>query len=63
MNYNDFLTRQPVSYTHLYAERLDDAQVRVENQGDFRTAYLWGNKAASCTHSHDYVMWRHRQRQ
>ena len=45
-----------------YTERLDDAQVRVENWGDCRAAYLWGNKAASCTHAHDYVMGRHRQR-
>ena len=51
------------AYFGRYAERLDDAQVRVENQGDCRTAYLWGNKAASCTHAHDYVMGRHRQRQ
>ena len=53
----------PDAYFGRYAERLDDAQVRVENQGDCRTAYLWGNKAASCTHAHDYVMGRHRQRQ
>ena len=51
------------AYFGRYAERLDDAQVRVENQGDCRTAYLWGNKAASCTHAHDYVMGRHRRRQ
>ena len=45
-----------------HAERLDDAQVRLENRGDCRAAHLWGNKAASCTHPHDYVVGRHRQR-
>ena len=39
-----------------HAERLDDAQVRLENRGDCRAAHLWGNKAASCTHPHDYVV-------
>ena len=53
----------PDAHFGRYAERLDDAQVRGENRGDCRAAYLWGNKTASCTHAHDYVMGRHRQRQ
>ena len=34
------------AYFGRYAERLDDAQVRVENQGDCRTAYLWGKQSS-----------------
>ena len=44
------------------AERLDDAQVRLENRGDCRAAYLWVNKVVSCAHAHDYVVGLHRQR-